>query len=141
MGLFILGIFCTRSSTKAATIAFIISAIFSCTLWIWNYIDDPFKGNYLPTNTTVEGCRGIFDGNITLRPQITAYNPHYGKRYLLLKSILIAFVSIIRRSKSFLFGSHIVIYIAICRNGDGDFNCLSVELHTWIESTGRGFCI
>jgi hypothetical protein len=77
MGLFILGVFYTRTSTIAATIAFIISSIISCALWIWNYIADPYEGNFLPTNTTVEGCGN--NVNYTIRPQITAYDPHYGR--------------------------------------------------------------
>ncbi len=83
MGLFILGIFYTRASTKAATIAFILSSIINCTLWTWNYIADPFAGNFLPTNTTVEGCgAGI---NFTIRPKIDDYDPHYGTLCLIVK--------------------------------------------------------
>lgn len=78
VGIFIVGIFMPNVGRRIALIAFIVSTLIISSLCIWNYIADPYKYNFLPTNTSIDGCRHDNIINITIRRRPSTYAVHYG---------------------------------------------------------------
>uniref|UniRef100_A0A1I7ZD88 Sodium-coupled monocarboxylate transporter 2 n=1 Tax=Steinernema glaseri TaxID=37863 RepID=A0A1I7ZD88_9BILA len=74
VGIFALAIFFPRAGFWATFVSFIVSNIAMTVICICNYVSDPFRDLFLPTNTSVHGCEGK---NFTLRipPE---YDAHYG---------------------------------------------------------------
>lgn len=75
LGLFFLAFFYSKATKIGAFIAFLTSATLCVCLWLWNFVKNPYKYNFLPTNTTLEGCHRM---NYTIRFRPTAFDPHYG---------------------------------------------------------------
>ncbi len=80
IGVFIVGFFDRRSDGRAVSMAYVLGMIAAMGLWTWNKIEDPNRGYFLSTNTSQYGCDAFNQGHQTfrVRPQITAYDPHYG---------------------------------------------------------------
>jgi hypothetical protein len=81
VGIFLLAIFVPKSGRTSALISFLVSIVLIAALCIWNYVADPYRYNFLPTNTTADGCdssNAVSSSNITIRYRPVDYSVHYG---------------------------------------------------------------
>ncbi|TKR89443.1 hypothetical protein L596_013543 [Steinernema carpocapsae] len=76
VGLFLVGMFCRNVSTRAVTVSFIFTIIVCVSLWVFSFMEDPYKGYVLPTNSSIEGCQGK---SFIETFQPSTYDPHYGR--------------------------------------------------------------
>ncbi|KAK0394846.1 hypothetical protein QR680_000965 [Steinernema hermaphroditum] len=74
-GIFLLGIFFPKVSGRAVLFAYITVITLVISYSTWTFFENPFKGYFLPTNSSLEGCNGA---NFTIREQTTRYDAHYG---------------------------------------------------------------
>ncbi|TMS34367.1 hypothetical protein L596_001979 [Steinernema carpocapsae] len=74
-GIFILGIFFPKVSGRAVLCAYVTVITLVISYSTWTFFENPFKGYFLPTNSSIEGCNGV---NFTRREEVTAYDAHYG---------------------------------------------------------------
>ncbi|KAK0423747.1 hypothetical protein QR680_008307 [Steinernema hermaphroditum] len=75
LGLFFLGVFFTRVSTKATVCSFLLAMFFSIGLWTLGAVENPYSGYVMPTNSSAEGC----SGEAFTETPIYDYDPHYGR--------------------------------------------------------------
>ncbi|KJH52799.1 transporter, SSS family [Dictyocaulus viviparus] len=83
VAIFVLAMFFPRSGFWSCIVSFVISNIIMMIICIANYVEDPYRDLFLPTNTrqiisitaaNVDGCDSL---NFTIREQ-PQYDPHYG---------------------------------------------------------------
>uniref|UniRef100_A0A915B653 Sodium/solute symporter n=1 Tax=Parascaris univalens TaxID=6257 RepID=A0A915B653_PARUN len=74
VGIFVLAMFWPRAGFMATFVSFIISNIAMIAICFMNYFEDPFRENFISTNSTLEGCNGL---NVTIRQQ-PSYDAHFG---------------------------------------------------------------
>ncbi|CAD6196556.1 unnamed protein product [Caenorhabditis auriculariae] len=75
VAIFVMALFMPRTGTAATLYSFIISNAITLVLCIANYVQDPYKELFLPTNTSSWGCDGNNDFSIRVQP---VYDAHYG---------------------------------------------------------------
>uniref|UniRef100_A0A0K0CV91 Sodium-coupled monocarboxylate transporter 2 n=1 Tax=Angiostrongylus cantonensis TaxID=6313 RepID=A0A0K0CV91_ANGCA len=74
VGIFVLAMFFPRSGFWSCILSFVISNIIMVFVCIANYVEDPYRDLFLPTNSSIEGCGS---SNFTVRHQ-PPYDTHYG---------------------------------------------------------------
>ncbi|EYB97813.1 hypothetical protein Y032_0137g2040 [Ancylostoma ceylanicum] len=74
VAIFVLAIFFPRSGFWSCLISFVLSNTIMVIICIANYIEDPYRHNFLPTNSSAFGCNSR---NFTVR-SLPAYDAHYG---------------------------------------------------------------
>ncbi|KAK5973319.1 Sodium-dependent multivitamin transporter [Trichostrongylus colubriformis] len=74
VGIFVLAMFFPRSGFWSCIISFVVSNIIMIIICIANYVEDPYRDLFLPTNTSNAGC---MSNNFTIR-QLPLYDAHYG---------------------------------------------------------------
>ncbi|VDM55216.1 unnamed protein product [Angiostrongylus costaricensis] len=74
VGIFVLAMFFPRSGFYSCILSFVISNITMVFICIANYVEDPYRDVFLPTNSSIEGCGS---SNFTVRHQ-PPYDTHYG---------------------------------------------------------------
>ncbi|KAK5986307.1 Sodium-dependent multivitamin transporter [Trichostrongylus colubriformis] len=74
VGIFVLAMFFPRSGFWSCIISFVVSNIIMIIICIANYVEDPYRDLFLPTNTSNAGC---MSNNFTIR-QPPLYDAHYG---------------------------------------------------------------
>ncbi|EYC12009.1 hypothetical protein Y032_0048g1561 [Ancylostoma ceylanicum] len=74
VAIFVLAMFFPRSGFWSCLISFVVSNIIMVVICIANYIEDPYRDHFLPTNSSASGCNSH---NFTIRPT-PAYDAQYG---------------------------------------------------------------
>ncbi|CAB3406637.1 unnamed protein product [Caenorhabditis bovis] len=74
VAIFALALFFPNSGATSCLVSFVASNVVCLVICIANYVQDPYRELFLPTNTTAEGCG---HSNFTLR-RPPAYDAHYG---------------------------------------------------------------
>ncbi|VDP01389.1 unnamed protein product [Heligmosomoides polygyrus] len=74
VAIFVLAMFFPRSGFWSCIVSFIVSNVVMLIICFVNFIEDPYRDLYLPTNTSTAGCGSL---NFTIRDP-PLYNAHYG---------------------------------------------------------------
>ncbi|KAK6019509.1 hypothetical protein OSTOST_14854 [Ostertagia ostertagi] len=74
VAIFVLAMFFPRSGFWSCIVSFVVSNIIMIVICIANYVEDPYRELFLPTNSSSAGCGSH---NFTVR-QPPLYNAHYG---------------------------------------------------------------
>uniref|UniRef100_A0A1I7YX77 Sodium/solute symporter n=1 Tax=Steinernema glaseri TaxID=37863 RepID=A0A1I7YX77_9BILA len=75
VGLFFLGVFARKVSTRATVVSFVGSIGVCLFLWLCSVVENPYKDYHMPTNSSEEGCHGR-PFNLT---HIPPYDGFYGR--------------------------------------------------------------
>ncbi|KAK6047169.1 hypothetical protein COOONC_15325 [Cooperia oncophora] len=74
VAIFVLAMFVPRSGFWSCIVSFVVSNIVMVIICIANYVEDPYRNLFLPTNSSSAGCGSR---NFTLR-RPPLYDAHYG---------------------------------------------------------------
>ncbi|GMT05967.1 hypothetical protein PENTCL1PPCAC_28141 [Pristionchus entomophagus] len=77
VAIFVMALFFPRSGKFSTLVSFLVANLAMIIICAFNYIEDPYKHLFLPTNTTAEGCAGLTNNSIVLR-ESPPYDAHYG---------------------------------------------------------------
>ncbi|CAJ0602934.1 unnamed protein product [Cylicocyclus nassatus] len=76
VAIFVLAMFFPKTGFWSCLISFVVSNIIMVAICMANYIEDPYRDYFLPTNSSVTGCESQ---NYTVR-QLPSYDAHYGNQ-------------------------------------------------------------
>ncbi|KAJ1350262.1 hypothetical protein KIN20_006011 [Parelaphostrongylus tenuis] len=74
VAIFVLAMFFPRSGFWSCIVSFVTSNIIMVIICMANYVEDPYRNHFLPTNSSIDGCGS---SNFSVRHQ-PPYDTHYG---------------------------------------------------------------